>query len=454
MSRLSDRPAHSESAILNPQISPRRERLRVALIGTEPHDLLLPKGAKEILPVVRPSNNTPRSFTKHRCTVAPWGSKCRFPEYRLSFPSPMNPIVIRLGRLGDMTLLAPLLRCIHLRYGLPCILIGSGGWSDEIYAGHPDVAQVWPILQRHRSPTLSLEYRRLATALAKRSGPIYVCETEPGVLAKLRWLLAKAGVTRQRVVYLTDQCSADTEHLVDRLLRFAAQTPADFEPRRYHLASSMTTPPAPRLCLNERDRADRTDWLKRRGFSDRRIVLVQPANKRTMRWNGRRPAAQDSKFWPLSSWHALLNAVQVSLPDAIVLLCGSPREGNVLEAMQRDIGGGSIAVAAYDLPIRRLMSLLEIAHSMISVDTGPAHLAAALDCPLVVLFGSCSPAQWLPRSPTDSPVIALGGPPRFTRADQIAPDEVIAAWRSLVDPSAGIAIGTRVTARPTYKTEA
>ena len=29
---------------------------------------------------------------------------------------------------------------------------------------------------------------------------------------------------------------------------------------------------------------------------------------------------------------------------------------------------------------------LQRAHSMISVDTGPAH-AAALDCPLVVIFG-------------------------------------------------------------------
>lgn len=32
------------------------------------------------------------------------------------------------------------------------------------------------------------------------------------------------------------------------------------------------------------------------------------------------------------------------------------------------------------------MALLQRAHSMISVDTGPAH-AAALDCPLVVILG-------------------------------------------------------------------
>ncbi|MEW5297215.1 MAG: hypothetical protein WDW36_000439 [Sanguina aurantia] len=45
------------------------------------------------------------------------------------------------------------------------------------------------------------------------------------------------------------------------------------------------------------------------------------------------------------------------------------------------------AAATAVLPLGRLKALLEIAHSMISVDTGPAHLAAAMGCPLVVLFG-------------------------------------------------------------------
>ena len=68
--------------------------------------------------------------------------------------------------------------------------------------------------------------------------------------------------------------------------------------------------------------------------------------------------------------------------------------------------------------LRELFALAEAASSMISVDTGPAHAAAALSLPLVVLYGAEMPSQWLPRSPFGTPVVGLGGPPVSSRADQ------------------------------------
>jgi heptosyltransferase-2/heptosyltransferase-3 len=66
---------------------------------------------------------------------------------------------------------------------------------------------------------------------------------------------------------------------------------------------------------------------------------------------------------------------------------------------------------------------------MVSVDSGPAHAAAALSVPLVVLYGAESPTYWLPRSPSGSPVIGVGGPPASRRADQVSVDAVFDAWR-------------------------
>ena len=79
----------------------------------------------------------------------------------------------------------------------------------------------------------------------------------------------------------------------------------------------------------------------------------------------------------------------------------------------------------------RLLALCARSHSMISVDTGPAHAAAALGLPLVVLFGAHSQQQWLPRSPCGSPVLGVGGPPQSTRLDQISVETVFAAWCAL-----------------------
>jgi hypothetical protein len=83
--------------------------------------------------------------------------------------------------------------------------------------------------------------------------------------------------------------------------------------------------------------------------------------------------------------------------------------------------------------VRRFFAFCAAAHSMISVDTGPAHAAAALSLPLVVLYGAESPSYWLPRSPSGSPVTGVGGPPVSTRADQVSVETVFEAWREMVD---------------------
>jgi ADP-heptose:LPS heptosyltransferase len=101
----------------------------------------------------------------------------------------------------------------------------------------------------------------------------------------------------------------------------------------------------------------------------------------------------------------------------------------MLTGMQAQMGLPYVQVA--DLSLRELFALCESAHSMVSVDTGPAHAAAALGVPLVVLYGVESPAYWLPRGGFGKPVIGLGGPPESRRVDQISLETVLGAWRSL-----------------------
>jgi len=78
--------------------------------------------------------------------------------------------------------------------------------------------------------------------------------------------------------------------------------------------------------------------------------------------------------------------------------------------------------------LTRLFALCEMSHSMISVDTGPAHAAAALGLPLVVMYGAESQQYWLPRSHSGSPVVGVGGPPESVRVDEIPVERVFNAW--------------------------
>ena len=138
----------------------------------------------------------------------------------------MRPLVIRFGRLGDMIVLAPLLEHLHRRYGEPCTLFGPGPWSAELYAGHPDVGNILQVNARHRPLPFSPQRWHMVQALWRaRGAPVYVCETEPRALDKIRRMLKLARVDRAHCVFITDFPSFDHEHWVDRLLRFAAQTP-------------------------------------------------------------------------------------------------------------------------------------------------------------------------------------------------------------------------------------
>jgi heptosyltransferase-2/heptosyltransferase-3 len=118
-------------------------------------------------------------------------------------------------------------------------------------------------------------------------------------------------------------------------------------------------------------------------------------------------------------------------PEAQVILCGSPLEHPVLEEI-RQAGGQDPRMhnMARELPVPRLLALTEQAHSMVSVDTGPAHAAAALGCPLVVLFGAASPKKWRPLGP--GKILTLGGEKGDqSRVSDIPTEAVIAAWESL-----------------------
>jgi heptosyltransferase-2/heptosyltransferase-3 len=346
------------------------------------------------------------------------------------------PFVIRFGRLGDTLLLAPLLHHLHRGYGAPCTLLGTGPFSAPLYAADPNVAHVLQVNARHRPLALSPQrWRMLCVLRAHRDAAIHVAETEPRALAKIRRMLALAGVREDHCVFVTDTPARRDEHWVDRLLRACGHPPP--------ACANAWRPPeppverAPRLYVAHADRDDCAQWLRHHGWHGEPVWLLQPANQRSMRWNGPRATNDDDKAWPARHWVAVLHALRADDPGAGIVLCGAPREAPLLEAIAAEAGMRNLLVAARELPLRRLLALCEVARGMLSVDTGPAHVAAAMGCPLVLLYGAQPRALWLPRSPAGSAVVALGGPPQYARVADIAPDAVIAALRRLLPRNAG-----------------
>ena len=342
-------------------------------------------------------------------------------------PTALSPLVVRFGRLGDMILLQPLLERLHRRFGRACTLLARGTWSAPLYDGHADVERVLQLRDAHRPLMLSPQRWRAILELRNlRDSPVYVCEPEPRALARARTMLTLARIRQRNCIFLGEMAMREDEHWVDRLLRFADRIPDAFHGVGY--PPSATSSAAPKLQLRDEDCIDCSAWLHARGWHVAPLVLLQPANKRSVRWNGVR-GDEDDKWWPIAHWASLARAIRAAIPDSRVLLCGAPREMALLRSICQAAADACVHVVADELPLRRLMALQAIAHSMISVDTGPAHLAAAMGCPLVVLFGNSSPSHWLPRSSCGSAVLPLGG---RARVDTIAVDEVLAMWNRCV----------------------
>src|SRR6185437_7088049 len=343
-------------------------------------------------------------------------------------PSFAAPLVIRFGAFGDMVLLTPLLRLLHRRYGLACRVLGSGDWLAPLFAGHPDVDATLKLSSRKRPYWLDASQRHLVSLLrAQPPGPVYVCDDYS--IDKIRWLLHRARIPKDHCVFANPDCMLrGGEHWIDRWHRFGAMTPATFASTRP--AAARQAPDAPCLVVQQADRADLHAWLRGHGFDGVPLLLLQPGNKRTLK-RGRAGRLGDDKQWPLANWTGLIRAVLARQPDLGIVLCGAPPEAALLRQIAGSARSVRVLAAGDELPLRRLLALCEHATAMISIDTGPAQAAAALGCPLVVLYGAQPPTLWLPRSPTGSPVIALGGLPERNRVDQISLDEVTAAWQAL-----------------------
>lgn len=350
---------------------------------------------------------------------------------------PLHPFVFKLGRIGDMVMLTAALRLLHARYGKPCYLAAADSWAPEIYLGLSEVAECWP-LPRQAPFLLGSTWRAILRALRDTApGPVYVFEHHRRQVPRIRRLLWLSGIDPQRVVNIDTQPGTELLWL-DCLMQFARRTPPAFAESDYPVPPGSADG-VPHLCVLPSERDGRDEWLRQRGWRGEPLILVQPGNHRTMgqrrirHWRDR-----DDKIWPASHWAELLRRINSEMPGALILLRGAAAEVSLLEHIRRQAALPRVVVA--ETPLRLLFALCERAHSMISVDTGPAHAAAALGLPLVVLYGIQSPKVWLPRS-SGSGVIGLDGSPPANRVDQISVGSVLSAWRSLFPAGGRAAAG-------------
>ena len=348
-------------------------------------------------------------------------------------PSPsLTPLVVRFGAFGDMVLLIPMLKFLRQRYGRPCELVSSGRWTPPLMERVPACGPVHMVTSRRAFYWFNRSQRDLTCWLRTRPvGPVYVFEPDD----KSHSLLRRGGVAPEWICSLRDLPRHSGEHIADHALRLARETPATLRGKP-EFAFDPAFKPDARPTLTDADRRDCTSWLESRQLSAGPLVLLQAGNKKTMK-GGDRQRASNVDYWPETNWAEVIVGVNRVLPSARIILCGAPSERPLAEDIVARLpdGPAGVAIATDDLPIVRLLALQERAHSLITVNTGPAHAAAAMGCPQVVMFtrhAHRAAELYAPR-PTTGPVIVIQPEASLGEAglDSITPAAVVAAWQQL-----------------------
>jgi ADP-heptose:LPS heptosyltransferase len=312
-----------------------------------------------------------------------------------------RPLVMRCGAFGDIVLLTALIHLLQLRFGTLVDVIVSGTWSVPLLTGQPGVGEVFCLRSRRTPFWLSVRQHQLVRWLRQRApGPVWYCDSGAG-----RQLLGRAGIADTHICDATLLGTIANEHMVERWARFSACTPFAYVGRVPDAQPGAMSDA--RLIVSSDARDDCRRWLSSKGLGDKKIILIQAGNKRTMRRLARRRRT-NSKYWPEDNWADVLRALHRLHPNHVFLMLGVQAESTLNCDILRRAALPRAVNCAGGLPVEVLLPLLECATGLVSVDTGPAHAAAALGCPTVVLFGCADPNLYRSGG-LHTPVVSLVG---------------------------------------------
>jgi heptosyltransferase-1 len=105
-------------------------------------------------------------------------------------------------------------------------------------------------------------------------------------------------------------------------------------------------------------------------------------------------SAHTDKCWPTQRFAALADEISSRFHFSIVVT-GTESEKDTAESI-KNLANVPVANLAGGTSLSQLVDLLKTAKLVVTNDTGPGHIAAALGIPLVMIFGRSNPARVAP----------------------------------------------------------
>ena len=321
-----------------------------------------------------------------------------------------NILVIHLAFIGDVLLAAPTLRALRAAYPTSRITLLVQPVAAPVAEMNPSVDEVLVYDKRGARRGLRGMWR-MAKALRGRAYTMAICMNFAVRGAALAWLARiprRIGYRAQHAgIFLTDVVVPvrdgqrhESENQLDVLRPLRIPAPDD-------TSLALQVPAAAVASLRTLCTARA---LTR---ADRYIVICPIGSYAEKSLSAERTAS----------------LVRCLRDHMTVFLVGGRKESAALREIAQRAELPQAQVFGGDLTLAELAALIAGAALMITVDTGPLHIAQALRCPTIALFGPTDPHVWGPRGRDDIVLLAArvenAGPAPVGLA--VAPEEIAAA---------------------------
>jgi heptosyltransferase-2 len=291
--------------------------------------------------------------------------------------------------VGDAVMTVPALR--ELRRLLPRarVTLATRPWAEGIFAGADFVDDFLVTRESSNRPRSILAEAREWRARRFDLAVLFPNAFAPALVAALAGVTARAGyATQGRSALLTHRFPLPDwrgrRHEVFYYLNLASE----LERLLYGTSTVEAREPDTRLPAPGAPAREAREILREAGArAGRPLVTVCPGST-----NSR------AKRWPAERFAAVADMLAEGF-GAEVVLVGAAEESDISGEVARLMRARPVVLTGKtDLP--QTAAVLRAADLLVTNDTGPAHVAAAVGCPVVVIFGPTNPETTRPFSAT------------------------------------------------------
>jgi heptosyltransferase-2 len=308
---------------------------------------------------------------------------------------PSRILLVKLADLGDLLTVTPALRALRASFADARIDALVTPSSASLLRGLPTVDRVLTFDKfAYDRPSAALRSLPGALSLANRLrlggyDILVLCHHLTTAYGTLKYAMlafgsgarVRAGLDNGRGGFLTHRATD---------FGFGVRHEVDYWLSVTDSIGAQTRQPRLEIALSEEDESEAEKLWQALEFSGQDVAIVHPGSG----------VFSLARRWPAGRFAHLGDALSRRLGLRIAILAGpAPGESELATAISRSMSEAASIVTDIPSP-QRLAAFLRRARVVVGNDSGVVHLAAAVEAPVVAIFGPTNHAAWGPYPPS------------------------------------------------------